>query len=233
MSSAVNVSKASARGFRNATRVQQSLTASVERKALLWLAKRTPDWVTPDHLTALGLAAQFLAGASYALARWNKYGLLLAAFFIAVNWLGDSLDGTLARYRGRLRPRYGFYVDHIVDTFGAAFLMLGLAGSTYLHWEIAVSMLVAFLGLSIETYLAAYTLGDFKLSHGLFGPTEIRILLIIGSARLMFTPQAHLFGHEFLLFDVGGAIATAGMLGMMIVATTRHTIQLYREERLR
>lgn len=232
MSSTANVSGPAVREFHNATRVQQSLTASVERKVLLWLARRMPDWVTPDHLTALGLAAQFLAGASYALVRWNKYGLLLATFFITVNWLGDSLDGTLARYRCRLRPRYGFYVDHIVDTFGAGFLMFGLAASGYLHWQVAVGMLVAFLGLSIETYLAAYTLGDFRLSHGLFGPTEIRILLMIGNVRLMFHPYAPLLGREFLLFDIGGTIAMAGMLGMMIVATVQHTIQLYREERL-
>src|SRR6516162_6605675 len=84
----------------DATRVQQALPASVERKALLWLAGRTPEWVSPDHLTALGFGAQFLAGASYALARWGKYGLAAATIFIGVNWLGDSLDGTLARYRG-------------------------------------------------------------------------------------------------------------------------------------
>jgi archaetidylinositol phosphate synthase len=232
MSSTVDICKPDSAGFRNAARVQQALTASVERKALLWLARRTPKFFCPDHLTALGFAGQFLAGASYALARWNKYSLLAAVFFIAVNWLGDSLDGTLARYRGRLRPRYGFYVDHMVDTFGAVFLMFGLAASSYLHLQIAVSMLVAFLVLSVETYLAAYTLGDFRLSHGFFGPTEIRIFLVIGNVTLMFHPYAHLFGRGFQLFDVGGAVATAVMLGMAIVSTIRHTSKLYREERL-
>lgn len=232
MSSIADICKPVPVGFRNATRVQQALTASVERKALRWLAQRTPRRVTPDHLTTLGFVAQFLAGVSYALARWNKYSLLLATFFIAVNWLGDSLDGTLARYRGWLRPRYGFYVDHMVDTFGATFLMFGLAASNYLHWQIAVSMLVAFLVLSVETYLAAYTLCDFHLSHGLFGPTEIRILLMVGNVTLMFFPHAHLFGSDLLLFDVGGALASAGMLGMAILATIRHTIRLYGEERL-
>lgn len=230
--SAANARGSAAARFRNATRVQQALTASAERKALLWLAQRTPARVTPDHLTALGFLAQFLAGASYALARWNKTGLALAAFFIAANWLGDSLDGTLARYRGRLRPRYGFYVDHMVDTFGAVFLMGGLAASGYLHWQVAAGMLLAFLVLSVETYLAAYTLGDFRLSHGLFGPTEIRILLIIGSLVLMFHPYAHLFGRAFLLFDVGGVIAAGAMTVMAAAAAVRHTTQLYREERL-
>ncbi|MGH9738940.1 MAG: CDP-alcohol phosphatidyltransferase family protein [Candidatus Acidiferrales bacterium] len=221
-----------ATAFRNATRVQQALTASAERKVLLWLARRTPDRVSPDHLTAFGFAAQFLAGASYALARWNKFALLLVVVFIAANWLGDSLDGTLARHRQKLRPRYGFYVDHMVDTFGATFLITGLVASTYMHWQVGVAMLVAFLVLSIETYLAAYTLHEFRLSHGLFGPTEIRILLIVGTVVLLFHPYAHLFGREFLLFDVGGAIATAGMFGMAVVAAVRHTAQLYAEERL-
>ena len=219
-------------GFQNATRTQQALTASLERRALQWLAERTPTCVGPDHLTALGLAAQFLAGVSYALAGWNKYFLLLATFWIAVNWLGDSLDGTLARFRQRQRPRYGFYVDHMVDTFGSAFLMLGLALSRYLHWQVALAMLVAFLVLSVETYLAAYTVADFRLSHGLFGPTEIRLLLMIGNVALLRFQMANLFGHHYLLFDVGGVIATAGMLGMGIVATVGHTRRLYREERL-
>jgi phosphatidylglycerophosphate synthase len=218
--------------FRDAKRVQQAITAPLERKALQWLAARTPRWIGPDHLTALGFGAQFLAGACYALARWNRYALLGAIFFIAVNWLGDSLDGTLARYRKRLRPRYGFYVDHMIDTFGAIFLMGGLAVSGYLHWQVAAAMLVAFLALSIETYLAAYTLADFHLSHGLFGPTEIRILLAAGNVALLFSPQVHFWGRPLLLFDIGGAVGAAGMLVMAIAASMRHTAQLYREERV-
>lgn len=218
--------------FRNATRVQEALTAPIERKALNWIARRTPARVSPDHLTALGFAAQLLAGAAYALARWDKYALLLAVLFIAVNWLGDSLDGTLARHRQRLRPRYGFYVDHMVDTFGATCLIAGVLASGYMHWQIAACLLVAFLVVSIETYLAAYTVHEFRLSRGPFGPTEIRLLLIAGTMALIFHPYAHLFGRDFLLFDVGGAVAAAGMTGMAVLATIRHTLQLYGEERL-
>jgi archaetidylinositol phosphate synthase len=221
-----------ANNFRDAKRVQQALTASAERRALAWLAARTPKRVTPDHLTALGFAAQFLAGASYALARWNRIGVLLATFFIALNWLGDSLDGTLARHRSQLRPRYGFYVDHMADTFGAAFLMTGLAASGYLHWHVALAMLIAFLVLSIETYLAAYTLADFQLSHGLCGPTEIRILLAIGNVALLFWPRVLLLGYRLLLFDLGGAIGIMGMAGMAIIAAAQHAARLYNEERL-
>ena len=232
MSSSLIATAPEAATFRSAPRIQQALTANIERKALLWLAARTPEKISPDHLTALGFAAQFLAGACYALARWNKYALLLATFFIALNWLGDSLDGTLARFRQRLRPRYGFYVDHMSDTFGAAFLMCGLAVSGYLHWQVAIGMLVTFLVLSIESYLTTYTLGRFNMSHGLFGPTEIRILLAIGNITLIFHPYACLLGHRFLLFDVGGVIAMVGMSSMAVIASVRHTVALYREERL-
>jgi len=232
MSTAISIIRPVTTKFRNAVRVQEAITATVERKVLLWLAERVPKSVSPDHLTALGFAAQFLAGISYGLAAWNKYALWLATFFIALNWLGDSLDGTLARYRQQLRPRYGFYVDHMADTFGAVFLMSGLALSRFLHWQIAVGMLVAFLVLSVESYLTTYTIGKFCMSHGLFGPTEIRILLMIGNVALLYRPHAHLLGRQFLLFDVGGAIAIVGMTGMAVIAAVRHTIQLYREERL-
>jgi len=231
MSSATGVSPVHVE-FRNAVRFQQAITAPAERKVLLWLAERTPESISPDHLTLLGFIAQFLAGASYALARWTDYALLPAALFIAVNWLGDSLDGTLARFRGRLRPRYGFYVDHMADTFGAVFLMSGLALSGFLHWQIAVGMLVAFLVLSVESYLTTYTTGRFAMSHGLFGPTEIRILLMIGSVALLRWPHVRLWAHDFLLFDVGGVCAILGMLGMAVIATARHTAALYREEKL-
>lgn len=216
--------------FQNAARIQDSVTSGPERKALLWLASRIPASIHSDHLTLLGFVAMFLAGCSYALARWNSWGLLLATLCLAVNWFGDSLDGTLARVRNRQRPRYGFYVDHMIDSFGALFLMAGLGASGYIDWRIAAGMLVAFLLLSIETYLAAYTLGVFRLSFAKFGPTEIRILLGIGNVVLFFHPHTQVQVWSYRLLDFGGAIAIAGM-GMMVVASAAaHTIRLYREE---
>ena len=109
---------------------------------------------------------------------------------IFLNWFGDSLDGTLARYRDRQRPRYGFYVDHIIDTFGTMFLIFGLAVSGYMTERVAAAVLVVFLMLAINSYLAAYALGIFKISHGKLGPTEIRLVLIIGNLALLYT-RAH------------------------------------------
>src|SRR5580693_4906710 len=184
--------------FKNATRIQESVTSVLERRTLLWLAAHLPSWVSSDQLTFLGFVAMFLAGCSYLLARWHAIGLLLATMFLAVNWFGDSLDGTLARVRNRQRPRYGFYVDHIADTFGALALMAGLGCSGYAHWEIAAGMLVCFYALSIESYLATYTTGRFHLSHGIFGPTEIRILLAVGNMLVLTHPYVNIAGRQFL-----------------------------------
>ena len=215
-----------------AARVHTALTAAVEKRLLLWIAHRTPGSINSDHLTALAFLSQLLAGAGYALASRAPGALWLVNFFLFLNWLGDSLDGTLARVRNQQRPRYGFYVDHIADTFGALALMAGLGCSGYLHWQIAAGLLVCFYALSIESYLATYTLGRFHLSHGLFGPTEIRILLALGNAILIIHPYARIAGRSFLLFDVGGAVAIAGMAFMAIAAALRHTLALYREEAL-
>ena len=217
---------------REMTRVQESWVAPGEKRALLWLAARTPERISPDHLTAMGLAAQIGAGACYALAGWSRFVLLGGIVCLALNWLGDSLDGTVARARQRLRPRYGFYVDHMVDSFGALALMSGLALSGYMHPAIAAALLVAFLMLSIQSYLATHALGEFRLSFWRFGPTELRILLAAGNLALLWKPVVHVFGGEYRLFDVGGAIGFAGMGLMLVVFTVQNTARLYREERI-
>lgn len=218
------------RSFRTAARLQQSFTAGFERKLLLWLAARTPSKINSDHLTLLGFASMLLAGASYAFARWNLMGLLFATIFIALNWFGDSLDGTLARVRNCQRPRYGFYIDHIIDSVGALFLMGGFALSGFIAWPVAVGMLVAFLLLSIESYLATYTLGIFRMSFAKFGPTEVRILLILGNVALWFDPDARLPGLSWRVFDFGGVIAIIGMSLMFLIAAISHTRALYKQE---
>ncbi len=224
----------STRPFPDMLRVQESWVANAEKRALLWLAARTPDRIGPDHLTILGFVAQIGAGVSYALAARNRYALLAVIGFLGLNWLGDSLDGTLARARHQQRPRYGFYVDHMVDSFGALALMGGLALSGYMHPWIAIGLLIAFLMLSVQSYLATHALGEFRISFWRFGPTELRILLAVGNLALFWKPLVHVFfldGH-YRLFDVGGAIGLAGMGMMLVVFTLQNTIRLYREERI-
>ncbi len=218
------------KGFRDARRVHNGLTSSIEKKALIWMAERTPSWINSDHLTALGFVAQVMAGASYALSRWNRYWLLVVIGFLALNWLGDSLDGTIARLRQQLRPKYGFYVDHIVDSFGGLALMAGLGLSGYMHPAIATGLLIAFLMLSIQSYLATYTLGEFQLSFWNFGPTELRILLASGNVALLYHPT--IFHGRYRLFDFGGVIGLTGMSAMLIFFTVRNMQRLYLEEQI-
>lgn len=235
VSKGVSVKSAKRRSPRSSPRMlrlQESWVSSAEKRALLWLAARIPDRIGPDHLTVLGFASQIGAGVCYALAARNRYALLGAIVCLALNWLGDSLDGTLARVRQRQRPRYGFYVDHMVDSFGALALMGGLALSGYMQPWIAIGLLIAFLMLSIQSYLATHTLGEFRLSFWRFGPTELRILLAVGNLALLWKPLVHLFGGRYRLFDVGGVIGLAGMTLMLVVFTLQNTIRLFREERI-
>jgi archaetidylinositol phosphate synthase len=218
--------------FTNAARAQVSFLAPLEKKCLIWLAERMPSWVTSDHLTILGLLGMLLTGLSYWLARWHKVGLILAIACLAINWFGDSLDGTLARVRNKQRPRYCFYVDHVVDTFGALFLLAGLALSGYMDWRVAMGLLIAFYAISIEVYLATYTVGTFHLSHWKFSPTELRVLLSIGNLVLIYHPMGTILGHRYRLFDIGGVIGIIGISVMMLAAVLRNTRTLYRLEPL-
>jgi archaetidylinositol phosphate synthase len=218
--------------FREARRSQTSLLATIEKRALLWLAARLPCWVNSDHLTALALAAMVLAGLSYWLARASDAGLLLVVVCLAVNWFGDSLDGTLARVRQHQRPRYGFYVDHVVDAVGAAFLLGGLGMSGYMSPIVALALLAAYLLVLVETFLATYTLGAFTMSFLKVGPTELRILLAVGNLVLLVHPMAEIFGRTYRLFDVSGVIATVGMLLTLAVAVPKHARMLYLAEPL-
>lgn len=218
--------------FREAKRTQESFLAVLEKKILVWMAARTPAWINSDHLTVLGLVAMTGAGVGYWWSRTNRAGLFVVIACLAINWLGDSLDGTLARIRNCQRPRYGFYVDHIVDAFGALFLLGGLALSGYMSLVVAVGLLVAYLLLSIEVYLASYTLGDFKISYFKMSPTELRILLSVGNLVLLFKSVVHLFGRAYRLFDVGGTMGISGMLLILVISVIQNTIKLYSREAL-
>jgi archaetidylinositol phosphate synthase len=216
--------------FRDAKRKQESLLAAREKKVLVWMAERMPGWINSDHLTILGATGMLLTGVAYVLARWNRHAVLVATFALFLNWFGDSLDGTLARVRNHLRPRYGFYVDHVTDSFGAGILFGGLAFSGLMSAGIAAGLLIAFLLLSVETYLATYALGSFKLSHFKWSPTELRILLAVGNIAVLYKPLV--IGGRYLLFDVGGAFGIGGMLLILLLSFIRNTRTLYREEPL-
>src|SRR5712692_6811808 len=212
--------------FRAAEREHGSILASAEKRALVWLAHRMPAWVNSDQLTALGFLSLLAVGLSYWYSRYSRAGLILAIVFFVLNWFGDSLDGTLARVRNRQRPRYGFYVDHVLDACGSVFVFAGLALSGYMSERVAVGLLVAYFLLSIEVYLATYTVGKFHLSFAAFGPTELRLLLIAGNIALFFKPFSIIFGRQYLMFDVGGTIGIAGMGVALLWSIVKHTVYL-------
>lgn len=217
--------------FKNAPRLQASLTAKIERRALNYLAARLPQWVNSDHLTLLGLLAMVAAGVCYGAARWWPPAILIVNLWLAVNWFGDSLDGTLARLRNRQRPRYGFYVDHIVDALGILAILCGLALSGYMSWVVALTFLVAYFLLCIDVYLATYTIGAFRMAYCRLGPTELRILLAIGNVAAFLHPRTRLLG-DHLLMDVAMLISVAVLLAITVVSIARNTLTLYRAERV-
>ena len=221
-----------ANGFIEAQRSSTGLLTGIERRVLVWLAQRLPAWVNSDHLTGLGLVSMFLVGVSFAISRDVPAALWGVVLFLALNWFGDSLDGTLARVRGHQRPRYGFYVDHILDTFGALFVVGGLALSGYMTPMVAAAFLIAYYVLSIEIYLATYCVGRFQMSFWGLGPTELRIVLAIGALMLAVKPVVSVFGVQMLLFDVGGIVGALGLTITAIVSAIGNTRRLYAAEPL-
>ena len=216
--------------FHEAQRHLAGLTAHAERRALLWLAPRTPPAVTSDHLTLLGLASMAACGALYAASGRHPWLLLLVNLGLALNWLGDSLDGTLARYRGVERPRFGFYVDHLVDALGALLVLGGIGLSGLMSPLAAAGLLAAYFLLAIETYLATYAIGRFEISFGPFGGTELRILLAIANAFILRRPVWTLGGVEWLAFDILGTGAAAVLAILAVISGIRGTRALVRVE---
>jgi phosphatidylglycerophosphate synthase len=218
--------------FKSATRHQESLLAPLEKKALIGIAHRLPWWVHSDHLTLLGLMGMVLAGVCYFYSRSHPLWLVGAVVGLVLNWFGDSLDGTLARVRNRQRPRYGFYVDHVIDAFGALFLISGLGLSGYMSGTIALILIITYFLLSIELYLATYTIGVFRLSFGIWGPTELRIVVAFGTLYLFKTPVVNIGSGQYRLCDVAGIVTIVSLGLFTIYSVIQNTMRLYREERL-
>ena len=214
-------------------REHHSLLAAGEKRLLVWMAHRLPGRVNSDHLTLLALIAMGLAGGAFAAARWYPPALWGVVGALALNWFGDSLDGTLARVRRAERPRYGFYVDHVLDIAGTTLLMGGLAVSGYMSPWVALMCLAAYLLVTAEIFLTTAVRGVFKMSFLWFGPTELRIVLAIGAVALLGNPQVALGawgGHP--LFDVGGAVAAFGLFTVFCWTAAKNTVLLFRLEPL-
>ena len=216
--------------FLHATRVMNGITARLEKKALLWMAERLPAAVHSDHLTALAALAMAGAAACYAWAREWPSALHLVNACLLLNWFGDSLDGTVARVRNQQRPRYGFYVDHVLDCAGIALLVMGMAASGLMSLPLALGFLVAYFLVSLEVYLATYCLATFKMSFAGFGPTELRILVAVGNLFALNSGTAAVFGRTMPLFDIGAAVAIPVLLIAFLTAAVRNGRALFAAE---
>jgi phosphatidylglycerophosphate synthase len=216
--------------YKEATRVHDSLLAAIEKRLLIWMAKRLPSAINSDQLTFLAGVAMLGAGLCY----WKgtPTALLLSIALLVVNWFGDSLDGTLARVRHHERPRYGFYVDHVLDALCILFVFAGLILGGHISLAIGGGFLVAYYLVTIEIALATHAVGVFKISFWKFGPTELRILLAIGSLRLMHSDFVRIAGSDYRLFDIGGAVGIIALLVTFIVSAVRNAYTLYRAEPL-
>jgi archaetidylinositol phosphate synthase len=219
--------------FVEAARIATNPLVGVERRCLVWMAARLPRQVTSDHLTGLALAAMGVAGICYGVAPRYPGALWLAIGGLALNWFGDSLDGTVARVRCQQRPRYGFYIDHIVDCFGILFVVAGLGWSGYMSPAVAMAFLIAYYLLSIEIYLATYCLAAFRLSFWGIGPTELRLLLAAGTVALFNDPRVAILGHPYRLFDVGGIVAVVCLGATVLFSVASNARALYRAEAIR
>jgi len=217
----------------SATHVREykSPLAGPEKRLLVWIAHRLPRWINSDHLTLLGIISMLGAGLSFWSARWHPWALLFVVVFLALNWFGDSLDGTVARVRDQQRPRYGYYVDHVIDILGTFFLVGGLALSGFMSPVVALGLLVAYYMVSAEVFLATHAQGVFRMAFMGFGPTELRIVLAVGALALLRSPLAHMGAlGTHLLFDVGGVVAIAGLAIALVSSAIRNTRALYLAE---
>ena len=218
--------------YKEAVRVHTSVLAGVEKRCLIWMAQRLPSFVNSDHLTMLAGLAMLGAGICYAIGAGSKTAMLFAVGMLVLNWFGDSLDGTLARVRHHERPRYGFYVDHVLDAVGVLFIVGGFALGGFMSPLIAAGCAIAYYLLTIEIALATHAVGTFRISFWKFGPTELRILLAIGTLQLLKSPFVTVFGEQVLLFDLSGVIGIVAVLATFVASAVRNGRLLFALEPL-
>ncbi len=212
-------------------RLNLSLLANAEKRLLIGLARRLPLAVHSDHLSLLAFASMLVASAGFVLMRLTPWGSALVAAGLVCNWFGDSLDGTVARVRGHERPRFGYYVDHAIDLAGTTALFVGLAGSGLMTPLLAVAVLAAYLLVSAETYLATHAGGTFRMSWLGFGPTELRVLIVVGTLYAAADPVVRIPGFgTHPLFDAGGAVALPALLLAFLSSSAKQTRALYLQE---
>jgi phosphatidylglycerophosphate synthase len=212
-------------------RVNDILLGPLERPALAWLAARMPSWVTPDILTGIGVAGSAVIFLGYVLTHVHRGFLWMASLGFVINWFGDSLDGTLARYRDIQRPRYGFFIDHTIDALSEYLIFIGLGLSPYVRFEIACLALIGYLLLSVLTYVRTCVDGVFKISYTKLGPTEMRVITIMANTLIFFigNPTFQLPFGATTVYDVIVAVIAAVLTIAFLVSTIQQARQMAAE----
>jgi phosphatidylglycerophosphate synthase len=215
----------------DAPRSKQFLLARHEGRALEWIARRLPAWVMPDHMTALGVLAAFGIAGAYLLSNGDKAWLWAASALLVVHWLGDSLDGTLARVRRIERPKYGYYLDHLVDALATAVIGLGLGLSPWMLPAVGLAIVIAYLVLSINTYLETYAFGVFTLGYGRLGPTEARLGLVVVNTLIALGVGLgfEVAGLGLTVLDVIG-LCVAGLMVAGLVGRAARNLRVLAEQ---
>jgi len=200
-------------------RIQTSILNGVERKVLIWLAEREPAWVTSDMLTLVGSIGALIVAAGFILSNLNVLYLWLAILGLIINWYGDSLDGSLVRVRHAQRPRYGFFVDHMVDCFNETAIFVGVGLSPLVSFDLALLVLVFYFQLSIYVFISTHLKGEFKLTYAKLGPTEFRLLGIVVIALIMYVSPIRTFTfHSLSIFDIVAVILIVVLAIMFVVS---------------
>jgi phosphatidylglycerophosphate synthase len=209
-------------------RVNDIILGPLERPALQWLAAHMPAWVTPDICTGIGVVGGFTTAIGYGLSNYSAGWLWLASLGFILNWFGDSLDGTLARYRRIERPLYGYYIDHITDAICQVVIILGMGFSPYVSFNIACLALIGYLLLSVLVYVRNYVVGEFKISYGRLGPTEIRVIaILLNTAMYFFGIQNFKFiGATFSIYDIVVAVIALLLFSFFINTAAREARRL-------
>lgn len=205
---------------RQHTRVNNIILGSLERPALEWLAAHMPAWVTPDACTVTGVFGALAVAVGYGLSNVQPGFLWLASLGFLINWFGDSLDGTLARYRRIERPLYGYFVDHTTDIVCQAMVFLGMGLSPYVSFNIACLSLVAYLLLSAMVFLRTYVAGEFKISYGGLGPTESRAVAVLLNTVMYFFGVQHIQIAQLTISIYDPAVAVIGLFLFWIFIDT-------------
>ncbi|GAB4277057.1 MAG: hypothetical protein Kow0056_08150 [Coriobacteriia bacterium] len=217
-------------GIEEHTRQHQPMTGPAERRILAWLAARMPERVGPDTLTTIGVIGSVVTFVGYVLTRVDAAYLWLASLGFVINWFGDSLDGTLARYRKKERPKYGFFVDHTVDAVSEALVFLGIGLSTYARLDAAALALIGYMMVSVYVYVRTAVDGVFKLSYGGFGPTELRILIVCVNTLVFFfgAPTFTVAGQTLSVLDAALLVVAAALFCVFAYSTLTHALRLAR-----